>query len=52
MHDLFLPSEITERVNCCDRFEPLRKHLSNPALAADQPWECAPLGLAVKARRC
>jgi len=39
MHRLFLPGEITERVNCCDRIETLRKHPVNPPLIADRPWE-------------
>ncbi|MCF7853330.1 MAG: hypothetical protein K9N51_00920 [Candidatus Pacebacteria bacterium] len=39
MHKLFLPGEITERLNCCDRIEPLRKHPANPLLVADRPWE-------------
>ena len=39
MHKLFLPGEINERVNCCDRIEPLHKHPANPLLVADRPWE-------------
>ncbi len=37
MQKLFLPGEITERVKCCDRIEPLRKHPANPLLVADRP---------------
>lgn len=37
MQRLFLPGEITERLNCCDRIEPLRKHPANPLLVADRP---------------
>jgi hypothetical protein len=51
MRNLFLPGEITERVNCCDRIEPLCKHPANPVMVADQSWEYARLGLAVKAHR-
>lgn len=39
MHKLFLPGEITGRVNCCDRIEPLVRHAENPVLVADRPWE-------------
>jgi hypothetical protein len=39
MQKLILPGEITERLNCCDRIEPLRKHPANPLLVADRPWE-------------
>ncbi len=39
MQKLFLPGEITDRHNCCDRIEPLRKHPANPLLVADRPWE-------------
>lgn len=39
MNMLFLPGEITERINCCDRIEPLSKHPANPVLVADRPWE-------------
>ena len=39
LQKLFLPGEITERVNCADRIEPLRKHPANPLLIADRPWE-------------
>ena len=39
MKGLFLPGEITERFNCCDRIEPLWKHPANPVLVADRPWE-------------
>ena len=37
MQRLFLPGETTERFNCCDRIEPLRKHPANPLLVADRP---------------
>jgi hypothetical protein len=39
MDMLFLPGEITERFNCCDRIEPLTKHPANPVLVADKAWE-------------
>lgn len=39
MRKLFLPGEITDRHNCCDRTEPLRRHPANPVLTADRPWE-------------
>lgn len=39
MQKLFLPGEITDRHNCCDRVEPLRRHPANPVLTADRPWE-------------
>jgi hypothetical protein len=39
MQKLFLPGEITQRVNCCDRIEPLHKHPANPVLTAERPWE-------------
>ena len=39
MQKMFLPGEITDRLNCCDRIEPLRKHPANPLLVADRPWE-------------
>ncbi len=36
---LFSPSNITERKNCYDRFEPLHKPPQNPLMTAQMPWE-------------
>ncbi len=36
---LFVPGEITERVNCFDRIEPLKKHSRNPVMVGERPWE-------------
>jgi len=36
---LFSPGNITERKNCADRFEPLRKAVQNPVMTAQMPWE-------------
>ena len=36
---LFSPSNITERKNCYDRFEPLQKPTQNPLMIAQMPWE-------------
>lgn len=36
---LFSPGNITEKKNCYDRFEPLKKPAQNPVLKAEMPWE-------------
>ena len=36
---LFSPGNITEKKNCYDRFEPLKKPVQNPVLKAEMPWE-------------
>ncbi len=36
---LFSPGNITERKNCYDRLEPLKKPAQNPLLTAQMPWE-------------
>ncbi|MSU24421.1 MAG: hypothetical protein EXS32_11430 [Opitutus sp.] len=36
---LFSPGNITERKNCYDRFEPLKKSAQNPVMTAQMPWE-------------
>ncbi|MBI4623032.1 MAG: hypothetical protein HY736_07405 [Verrucomicrobia bacterium] len=36
---LFSPGNITERKNCYDRYEPLRKPAQNPVMIAQMPWE-------------
>ncbi|MEO7600217.1 MAG: hypothetical protein ABIV50_14880 [Opitutus sp.] len=36
---LFSPGNITEKKNCYDRFEPLKKPTQNPVLRAERPWE-------------
>ena len=38
---LFSPGFITEKKNCYDRYEPLRKPAQNPVLRAEMPWEKA-----------
>ncbi|MFH1009353.1 MAG: hypothetical protein V1800_17900 [Candidatus Latescibacterota bacterium] len=39
MNLLFLPGEITERVHCFDKIEPLKKHPKNPVMKGERPWE-------------
>lgn len=36
---LFSPGNITERKNCYDRYEPLKKPAQNPVMTAQMPWE-------------
>ena len=36
---LFSPANITERKNCYDRYEPLKKPAQNPVMTAQMPWE-------------
>ena len=36
---LFSPGNITERKNCYDRYEPLKKPAPNPVMTAQMPWE-------------
>jgi hypothetical protein len=38
---LFSPGNITEKQNCYDRLEPLKKPGSNPVMTAQRPWEGA-----------
>ena len=36
---LFSPGNITEKKNCYDRFELLKKPAQNPVMKAEMPWE-------------